>query len=129
MSDVLRVVVVVPGLKVQSELNRREHWAAVHKRKCLQQVLVRHSLGMLGRECRERLRAAPAVTVRFTRVGGRKMDTDNLVSSFKHIRDAVAGWLEKGDQPGSGVEWLMPPGQEPGEAGVRIELSTGEGVP
>jgi hypothetical protein len=54
-------------------------------------------------------------------MGGRKMDSDNLVGSLKHVRDAVAEWI--GVDDGSAWwawEW---PAWEPGKPfGVRIEL-------
>jgi hypothetical protein len=68
------------------------------------------------------------VVVRFTRIGGRQWDSDNVTIAFKHVRDAVADFLQRDDRPGSGVEWELPPAQEPGETGVRIELETGGGA-
>ena len=61
--------------------------------------------------------------VKFTRIGGRQLDTDNATTAFKFVRDEVAKWLGKDDKPGSGIEWELPPSQESGEFGVRIELT------
>ena len=127
MPDPLTVVVTIPGLKVESETNNREHHMKRYRRSKTQKELTRAYLALLGRGVRDRLRASPRVVVRFTRLGGRQWDSDNVTIAFKHVRDAVADFLQRDDRPGSGVEWVLPPGQEPGEVGVRIELEA-EGV-
>jgi hypothetical protein len=123
MSKRLSVVVTVPGLRLKSELNgTREHWAKIERRKREQKDNTAIALCQLGAEVTNRLRGAKRLRVSFTRIGGKTMDTDNLTASFKFIRDAVAHWLRKDDSPKSGIEWAMPPGQETGSYGIRIQI-------
>lgn len=48
---------------------------------------------------------APPITVVITRIGPKKMDSDNLAISQKGVRDGVADWLgvDDGDQ---GIQWV-----------------------
>lgn len=117
------LVVTVPGLRVKSEMNGdREHWAVKGRRTKSQKVDTLVALNAAGLSVRDHLRGCKSLRVRFTRIGGRQMDTDNLVTAFKYVRDAVSQWLDKDDGPGSGIEWVLPPGQEPGAYAVRIEI-------
>jgi hypothetical protein len=85
-----QLVVTVP-IKIVSEMNRREHWAAVSNRKRVQknQVWVSLDQGSQG--------WAYPVTVTLHRIGPRLLDGDNLQSGFKAVRDAVAAWLDIDD--------------------------------
>ena len=127
MSDPLTVVVTIPGLQLKSPGNRLEHWRARSRRANSQKDVVRFHLLALGRGVRDRLAAAPRLAVRFVRVGGRKMDSDNLVAALKHCRDALADWLQI-DDGSDWYDWRWPT-QEPGSGyAVRIELETGGGA-
>ena len=127
MSDPLTVVVTIPGLRVESETNNREHHMKRYRRSKTQKELTRAYLALLGRGVRDRLRASPRVVVRFVRVGGRKMDSDNLVAALKHCRDALADWLQI-DDGSDWYDWRWPT-QEPGSGyAVRIELEAGGGA-
>lgn len=122
----MNVVVTVPGLILVNPLNGSwGHWSTKSKRRREQKTLTRLYLSQLGARTREALAAAPALRVRFVRVGGRKMDSDGLVAALKAPRDAVAEWLGVDD----GSDWYVWewPGQEAGAVGVRIEMTTGEG--
>lgn len=121
----LTVVVVVPGLRLKS-LNVRENHFARARRVSEERLAVAAALSQVGPTLTDALRGAPRVLVRFTRIGGRPLDSDNCVGAFKGCRDEVAKWLRKSDAAGSGVDWAMPVAQEPGAGyAVRIELSTG----
>jgi predicted Fe-S protein YdhL (DUF1289 family) len=75
-------------LKLTSEANQREHWAAKHRRRKAQQAAVRaHLLAFAARP------PPPPVVVTLTRLGGRRMDPDNLAGACKHVQDAIAKWL------------------------------------
>lgn len=124
MCESLKVVVTIPGLRVKSEMNLREHHMVTYRRKREQKDITRLFLAQLGKTTRNALAAAPRVVVRFTRIGGKSLDTDNATTAFKFVRDSVAEWLGKDDGLNSGIEWVMPPAQENGEYGIRIELST-----
>ncbi len=61
------------------------------------------------------------LTVYLARVGGRKMDDDNLPASLKYIRDTVALFLGRDDNdPLIHWEYAQEPG---GPSGVRVRLS------
>jgi len=86
-------VAVVP-LKLERSGNTREHWRKTHKRTQEHKMLTTSCL---------RLQIAPGrfmslpVQVTMIRLGPRRMDSDNVVSTFKDVQDAVADWLGVGD--------------------------------
>ena len=122
MSTFNPVVVAVEGLRVESEANSHTHWRARQRRARSQRELI---LLALARVDRAALQAAPRLRVTFTRVmgpRGRPFDDDNLVGAFKHVRDAVAGWLGVDDRDPWCV-WVVNPVQERGgEYGVRVRF-------
>jgi hypothetical protein len=93
-----QLIFTIP-LRVDSETNGREHWAKKHKRKKEQKDAILtawiHSY-------------AKAITlpcvVRFTRVGPKRLDDDNLAESFKACRDAVA-WALHCDDGSALIKW------------------------
>ena len=72
-------------IKVVSEANLREHWAAKNKRKAAQQVALRLYWGQYVQKL-----PSPPMMVIFTRIGQRKLDDDNLANAFKGLRDQFA---------------------------------------
>jgi hypothetical protein len=116
------VVVTVPGLKVVSEANTKCHWAERWRRAGEQKAATLVALTGVGRGVRTRLQAARGLKVRFVRVGGKKMDSDNLAGAFKAVRDELARWLGVDD----GDDWYTWewPAQEHGERCIRIEMTT-----
>jgi hypothetical protein len=58
--------------------------------------------------------------VRLTRVGPRKLDSDNVATAFKATRDGIADWLQVDDGDESLVTWEY--GQERGAYAVRVEV-------
>lgn len=84
-----------------SEANTREHWTARNRRKKAQQLATRCHLSVCA--CKLRPLGQPA-RVHLVRLGTRKLDSDNLAGSFKHIRDAIAAWFgfDDGDER---TEW------------------------
>lgn len=61
-----------------------------------------------------------ALNVRMTRLGGRKLDDDNLLGAFKAVRDGVADWF--GVDDGDPV-WTWDTTQLPGgDAGIEIRI-------
>lgn len=102
-------------IRTFSESNMREHWSKKYKRKNAQQLTTRLMLGAV-------IEPWPTVRVRLTRLGPRKLDTDNNVSSFKHVQDAVAAWLFV-DDGSERVTWEY--GQEKSKTySVRVEVET-----
>jgi hypothetical protein len=106
-------------IKVLSEANRRDHWAAKHRRGKVQQQVVALSL----RPALSLEPMAPPFTVTLTRLigsGGRRLDDDNNASGFKAIRDAVAKCLgvDDGDLR---VAWRCDQRKAP-EWGVEVRI-------
>lgn len=74
-------------IKAQSEANTREHWRVKANRKHKQRNRVAFELAKADWP-----RQKPRV-IHFTRIGKRELDSDNLQSAFKQIRDEVCARL------------------------------------
>jgi len=114
--------VVVP-IRTVSEMNRRDHWSARHRRSRQQQELT--TLLLRTANVDPSLLKPPFV-VRLTRVGpGSIKDSDNLAAGTKAVRDAVAAFLKVDDADlvsGSAVRWEVR--QERGPVyELRIEIA------
>lgn len=118
------LAVTVPIATV-SELNRRDHWAEKHRRSKQQRELT--TLLLRSAKVDKKALCAPFV-VTLTRIApGTIKDSDNLASSTKAVRDAVAAFLgvDDADVTGNGsVRWVVL--QEKGtQYGLRIEIQCG----
>lgn len=95
--------------------NGNHHWRVVGKhRKTLRTTTLLALRSAFG--------AAPPfvpTSVVITRIGPRKMDSDNAAFACKGARDAIADWIgiDDGDDA---VEWIVR--REIGAYGVRIEI-------
>jgi len=69
-------------IQTVSELNRREHWTASAKRHKNQQRTVKLLMPKSG--------YPNPCLVMLTRCGGRMLDDDNNIGSFKYCRDALS---------------------------------------
>lgn len=89
----MQVDIFLP-LKTVSEANLSEHWTKRSKRSKMQQNYVRASLmqesDLISLPCK----------VTLIRFGIKEMDYDNLVHSFKHVRDGIASYIHPGLAPG-----------------------------
>lgn len=102
------LVVEIP-IRLVSEANRREHWAAKAKR-------VKHQRTMVGLVMAAHLAASrivPPCVVTLTRIAPRQLDSDNAVSSLKATRDGLSDALGIDDRDAR-VAWLY--GQRRGKA-------------
>jgi hypothetical protein len=105
-------------IQLVSEINMHEHWAVRHRRKKAQQMQV----GMLVPAHLVKKLPRPLDVV-FTRHGGRKMDSDNIHTCTKHVRDELARILGVNDGDDSAVRWFTV--WKPGPlTGMSIELSS-----
>jgi crossover junction endodeoxyribonuclease RusA len=106
-------------LHIVSCANVREHWATRAKRSKAQ----RQAAALVVRSAIRYERWVPGarIRVRLTRIGKRRLDSDNLAGGFKAVRDGVADAV--GIDDGSArYEWEYA--QETGkEYAVRIEVS------
>lgn len=109
-------------LKIESTLNKREHWSTRAKRAKAQREAAHfschHSSGAEGRQ-------VLPVAVKLTRIAPRELDTDNLAGGFKSVRDGIADWLGIKDNDPR-VTWLYAQERgKPKQYAVRIEFSHG----
>lgn len=111
---------VIPGLKLVSEANVRQHWAEKARRVKSQRAITLAVLRVhFGTKASEKFAAPYVVTI--TRVGPRRLDSDNATGSAKAVRDAVAEWLALDDGDTQRVTFRVQ--QETGrEYAVRIEV-------
>lgn len=103
-------------VKTVSETNMWEHWGARYRRAKSQRTLARAAT----RDALETAgKMAPPYVVHMTRVASRKLDSDNLQASAKHIRDGIAEAIGVDDGRDDLVRWEYA--QETGkEVGVRV---------
>lgn len=120
----MKVEVTVP-VQTVSESNRRDHWRQKHKRTSQQKnittLLLRSSSGF------DPAKMPPPYHVKLTRVSpGAIRDSDNLLSSTKAIRDAVAAFLGVDDADllaSRQVSWSVAQ-EKQAKYAVRIEISS-----
>jgi len=86
----VRLEIDIP-IRIQSEANSREHWAAKHKRSQSQRWLAKYEVAMAVREWLSVMK--PPLVITLTRIAPRPFDSDNLARAFKAIRDGVADAL------------------------------------
>lgn len=96
-----KLIIHVP-VRLESEANRRDHWAKKAARLKKQRAMVALVLRFV--------RGAPVdvstrLTVTITRIAPRELDTDNLAGSTKAVRDEIAMWLGVDDGPRGPVTW------------------------
>lgn len=104
-------------VKTVSEANSHEHWRNRQKRAKSQ----RHAALWAAKAATITNEPRPHVVVRLTRVGRRKLDSDNLQGALKHVRDGVADWLGIDDGRDDLVTWEYAQ-QTGSDAGVGVEV-------
>lgn len=80
----LHAIVVLDGLRTESTMNKREHWAKRAKRAKTERRALWANTQNLREGC------VPPLTIRLTRIAPRPLDDDNLAASFKACRDGIA---------------------------------------
>ncbi len=103
-----------------SEANSREHWTVAHTRHRRQKLAVRLALAS------NQLPVQFPVVVTMTRLSPRKLDSDNLHSALKYVRDAIAEHFLPGLAPGRaddhpGFSWSVRQEKHSDKA-VKIEF-------
>jgi len=107
----------IPGLRLVSEMNSREHWRARARRAATQRKAV-----LMHLRARAERPAATPLRVTITRVAPRRLDSDNAVTSGKHVRDAVADWLGIDDRRDDLVRYEVTQEQRPKAYAVRVRI-------
>lgn len=122
-SDSTQIDVFLP-IKTVTESNGSEHWTKKRKRAKTQHILVKSCLNCL------QSKITLPCTVKLIRLGTRFLDDDNLVSSFKHVRDAIADHIHPGLAAGQAdndknITWQYEQGKKgtSHNAGIRIVIN------
>jgi hypothetical protein len=113
------MLVEIP-IRTWSEPNMRGHWAKRARRASKQRraarALTRVALAVHGPVC-------PPLTITLTRLAARKLDSDNLASALKAVRDGVADALRM-DDGDERLTWRYAQERIPrGHYAVRVEVS------
>jgi len=112
-----RVVLDLP-LRLHSEMNERGHFMRRYQRTRQQKDAV---LCEWLRQHRPIVQ--PPVVVTITRIGQRKLDTDNLAGSAKAVQDAVAEHVLQTDDGSELIEWRYAQEKgKPKEYRCRVEV-------
>lgn len=122
MNEHKTTTITIPGLRLVSEANTTGHWRTKAKRVKSQRRMAWANLRMCGVSSFD-----GPIAVTITRIAPRALDTDNLASSAKAVRDEIAAWLGRDDGPKSGIVWSVE--QRRGEpktyaVEIRIERRT-----
>ena len=96
--------VYIPSMRLVSELNAREHWSSRSRRAKSQREST--TMILMTSVFRNTTRVRFPLQVTIVRVAPRKLDTDNLAASAKHVRDGIADWLGINDATES-VTWQV----------------------
>ena len=105
-------------IRLPSVANLREHWAAKARRVKVQRQTVAMALRPYGAP-------EPPVTVEITRIAARSLDSDNLASAAKGLRDGIADWLGV-DDGHPGITWVYK--QEHRKSEGMLMLFTAKGA-
>jgi hypothetical protein len=119
MSESASFSFVVP-VKTVSEANQREHWSVRRKRVKSHRSAAHYAASVVGGDPAKVRERVPLV-VRLVRVGPRKLDSDNLSSACKAVRDGIADWLGIDDGRDDLVTWEYD--QERGMPSVRVTIA------
>ena len=111
----MTIVLDIPGMRIKSGLNEREHWGARKKRidqekKTIWAAMRHHPFHGL----------VPPFLVTLTRIGPRRMDDDNVAGGFKSVRDQIAKDLRVDDGDTDLIGFVCT--QQRGPYGVRITI-------
>ncbi len=105
------------SMRTVTESNTGGYWLKKSKRAESQRTVV--CMAMLGMIRRDRL--ALPMRIQFTRYGPKTLDSDNIFSAFKHVRDGVADAFGVDDKSDL-YEWPAPLQVKSKHYGIRIEL-------
>lgn len=111
---------IIPGTRLVSGANTREHHMVRWKRGAKQK---RDAFIHTSARC-QKLRPGETCVVTITRLGVRKLDSDNLAISAKAVRDGIAAALgvDDGEEgPGGVYEWRYAQQKEKFYA-VRVQV-------
>ena len=85
-------------IRIHSEMNSRDHWRVVRKRAKEHHQAVFYTLVPFRNLLKLIADSGERIVVTFTRLGPGRLDSDNLESGFKFVRDEVAKMLDFDDR-------------------------------
>lgn len=108
-------------LRLVSEANRRGAWFVHDRRRKQQRTVTRCVANLVHPSLRPATGSRLVVTI--TRVAPRALDTDNLATSAKAVRDELAAWLGVSDGPKGPVDWRYAQRREGKVYGTLVEVT------
>lgn len=117
----------IPGLRIVSESNTREHWAKKNRRANGSKSKKNPTLGQrptvrLVLQTKATRPKLPCV-IRLTRIAPRKLDPGgNLATALKHVQDGCADWIGIDDRHDNLVKYEYFQEQVSKTYGLRIEI-------
>lgn len=114
------MVIEIPNLKLESEANKRGHWASRARRVKAQRASVRYAMFAQGFQSWLRDNAGP-IEITIIRMGPRRLDDDNATISAKAIRDEIASCIGVDDGDCERATYVVK--QQSGKYGVRIQFA------
>lgn len=115
---------VLLPVRTWSEANQRGHWG----KRAWRAKKQREAARLLVRAARVVLPKSGPVAITLTRFAPRTLDTDNLASGLKAVRDGVADALGV-DDGAARIEWRYAQERgKPGEYAVRVAIYVPEPV-
>jgi len=119
------VTEVLLPVRTRSEANLRGHWGKRARRAKKQREAAR----LLIRAARIAIPKSGSVAITLTRIAPRALDTDNLASGLKAVRDGVADALGV-DDGSARIEWRYAQERgKPGEYAVKVQIHLPEVIP
>jgi len=92
----MKAHVLIPGMRLESLANKREHWTKKAARAKTQRRAAHMELWGCGAQLPP-LAGIKRINVEITRIAPRALDDDNLAISCKHVRDGIADWAKCDD--------------------------------
>lgn len=116
----------IPGLRIVSESNVREHWAKKNRRANGSKSKKNPTLGQrptvrLVLQSKATKPALPCV-IRLVRIAPRKLDQGNIAAALKHVQDGCADWIGIDDRRDDLVKYEYMQEQKTKTYGLRIEI-------
>jgi len=105
----------VSGYRLPSLANSRTHWSIKAKQRELGARMANVAISGCA------FHADKPCTITLTRIGVRLLDSDNLASAFKHVRDGIADALGVDDGPEGPITWRYE--QRKGAPSITCEVS------
>lgn len=116
----LKIIELEIPIRTFSESNLSDHWTEKNKRKKQQRFLINSYMNYIKKSIK-----TPCI-IKLTRIAPRKLDSDNLVSSFKFVRDAISDLIKPGMAPGrsdaEGIDFMYDQSHRTKQYAIKVEI-------